>query len=72
MKPRDLSGPAAEVARKLVADEVEYWRGEITHPWRSGHAGRWAETGRWIGVGLAVGAVVMGVVAAIRAERPGN
>jgi len=66
--PRRLSGPAAEVAREIVADEVEYWRSEITRPWRTGRPGRWAEVGRWIGTGLAVGAAVWGVIAAVQAE----
>ena len=69
MDARRLAGPAAEVARELVADEVEYWRNEITRPWRSGRPGRWAEVGRWIGTGLAVGAAVWGVIAAVQAER---
>jgi hypothetical protein len=67
--PRRLAGPAAEVARELISDEAEYWRGEVTRPWRTGRPGRWAEVGRWIGTGLAVGAAVWGVFAAVRAER---
>ena len=67
--PRRLAGSAAEVAREIVADEVEYWRCEITGPWRTGRPGRWAEVGRWIGTGLAVGTAVWGVIAALRTER---
>lgn len=69
MDPRRLAGPAAEVAREIVSDEVDYWRREVTRPWRRGRTGRWAEVGRWIGTGLAVGAAVWGVIAAVQAER---
>ncbi len=69
MDPRRLAGPAAEVARELISDEVEYWRREVTRPWRTGRPGRWAEVGRWLGTGLAVGAAVWGVIAAVQAER---
>ncbi len=70
MEPRHLAGPVADVAREIISDEVEYWRREITRPWRTGRPGHWAEVGRWIGTGLAVGAAVWGVIAAVRAERP--
>ena len=69
MDARRLAGPAAEVAREIVSGEVEYWRSEITRPWRTGRSGRLAEVGRWIGTGLAVGAAVWGMIAAIQAER---
>lgn len=72
MDPRQLAGPAADLAREIVSDEVEYWRREITRPWKTGRRGRWAEVGRWIGTGLAVGAVVLGVIAAVQAERSGD
>lgn len=70
MKPGEVAGPAAEVARELLAGELDYWRDEITRPWRRGRPGPWAETGRWIGTGLAAGAIALGAVAALRAERP--
>ncbi|MDE2720121.1 hypothetical protein [Candidatus Palauibacter polyketidifaciens] len=53
----------------MISDEVDYWRREVTRPWRTGRPGRWAEVGRWIGTGLAVGAAVWGVIAAVQAER---
>lgn len=68
MDARRLAGPAADLARDILTDEVEYWRGEVTRPWRTGRPGRWAEVGRWIGAGLAVGAAAWGVIAAVRAE----
>lgn len=43
-------------------------RRRLEKPWREGRAGRAAETGRWIGVGLAVGAFVAGVGTAIYME----
>ncbi len=70
MDPRRLAGPAADLAREIASGEVEYWRSEITRPWRTGRRGRWAEVGRWIGTGLAVGAAAWGVIAAVQAERP--
>lgn len=48
---------------------VRGFRRELSRPWREGRSGRAAETGRWVGVGLAVGAFVAGVAAAIRVER---
>ncbi|WP_419162335.1 hypothetical protein [Candidatus Palauibacter sp.] len=68
----ELADSVAELARELVSGELEYWRAEVTRPWRTGRSGPWAEAGRWIGTGLAVGAVVVGVTAALRAERPGG
>lgn len=53
----------------MISDEVDYWRREVTRPWRTGRPGRWAEVGRWLGTGLAVGAAVWGVIAAVQAER---
>lgn len=50
--------------------EVRHWRRELTRPWREGPDGRPAEIGRWIGVGLAVGTLIIGVAAALRTERP--
>ncbi|WP_420449695.1 hypothetical protein [Candidatus Palauibacter sp.] len=69
MDPRQLAGPAADIAREIVSGEVDYWRSEISRPWRTGRPGHWAEVGRWIGTGLAVGAAVWGVMAAVQAER---
>jgi hypothetical protein len=55
---------AAEARRSARA-----WRAELERPWRRGRKGTAAETGRWIGLGLAVGAFVAGVGAALYAER---
>lgn len=54
---------AAEARRRL-----RRWRRELEDPWVPGSAGTAAEAGRWIGVGLAVGAFVAGVGAALYAE----
>ena len=69
MDLRQLAGPATDIVREMAANEVEYWRSEISRPWRTGRPGRWAEVGRWIGTGLAVGAAAWGVIAAVQAER---
>lgn len=42
---------------------------ELTRPWREGRPGAPAEIGRWLGLGLAVGAVIVGVAAGVRATR---
>ena len=70
MSVRDLIGPVVDTAQELVAGELEYWRDELTRPWREGLRGTVPETARWIGLGLAVGAVAAGVIAALRSERP--
>ena len=70
MGARDFIEPVVHSAQELVAGEVDYWRDEITRPWREGRRGRPARIGRWIGLGLAVGAVAAGVIAALRVERP--
>ena len=62
--------PVVDAARGLVSGEVDYWRDELTAPWRTGREGRAASIGRWIGLGLAVAAAAAGLAAALRAERP--
>ena len=69
MSVRDSIRPLAEMATDLVTDEVEYWRGELERPWREGSEEPAARLGRWVGVGLAVGALVAGIAAAVRVER---
>lgn len=70
MSVRESIQPLTEAAGDLVSDEIDYWRGELERPWRDGSQDPAARIGRWIGVGLAVGAVVAGLVAAFRVERP--
>jgi len=70
MSLRDTLAPVAEYASDRIADEVDYWRDELERPWREGGTEPAARVGRWIGLGLAVGALVAGVVAALRVERP--
>ena len=53
-----------------ISAEIDYWRDEVTRPWQEGRAGRAASIGRWIGLGLATGAAIAGIVAALRVERP--
>ena len=70
MSLRDTIAPLAEAASDRLTTEYEYWRGEIARPWREGGTRSAARVGRWIGLGLAVGALVAGVAAALRVERP--
>lgn len=70
MNVREVVGPLAQRAGDLVSAEAAYWRRELQRPWREGSDEPAARVGRWIGLGLAVGALVAGVVAALRVERP--
>lgn len=42
---------------------------ELTRPWREGRSGAPAEIGRWLGLGLALGSVIVGVAAGLNATR---
>ena len=70
MSLRDTVTPIAEGAVELVTSEVMHWRDELERPWREGRQTPEARIGRWIGLSLAVGALVAGVAAAMRVERP--
>lgn len=59
-----------DVASEVLSGEVDYWRDEVTRPWKEGRRGRPAEIGRWLGLGLAIGATAAGIIAALRSERP--
>lgn len=70
---RRRAAEAGEAALRLVAGAVGDGAGALKRrmaaPWREGREGPAAEAGRWIGVGLAVGAFVAGVAAALYAAR---
>jgi hypothetical protein len=51
----------ARLAAWAVRDRARALRNEITRPWRRGRRTPEAEVGRWFGLGLAVGALVLGV-----------
>jgi len=70
MTERDFVRPMFATARDVVSAEIDYWRDEMARPWNEGGSGRAARIGRWIGLGLATGAAVAGIVAALRVERP--
>lgn len=70
MSVRDSIQPLANAATDLVTSEIDYWRDELERPWRDGRQEPAARIGRWVGLGLAVGALIAGVVAAARVERP--
>ena len=70
MSFREAIAPLADAASDRLAAEYGYWREELARPWREGGTRPAARAGRWIGVGLAVGALVAGVAAALRVERP--
>lgn len=70
MSAREALQPLTEVVSERVGREIGFWRGELERPWREGRPEPPARAGRWIGLGLAVGAAVAGIVAAFRVERP--
>ncbi len=55
--------------RAEAGERVREVEREITRPWREGRPGAPAEIGRWLGLGLALGAVIVGVAAGVRAGR---
>ena len=63
---KELARAAGDTARS----EVDRWQHEIGRPWRTGRRSTAARTGRWIGLGLALGAIVTGVGLALYLERP--
>lgn len=68
----DLSEAAGRLLRPVRAAaerEVRRARHELAAPWREGAEGPAAETGRWIGVALAAGAFLFGVLAAVQVTR---
>lgn len=42
---------------------------ELTRHWREGRSGAPAEIGRWLGLGMALGALIVGAAAALHARR---
>lgn len=74
-------GPGAEVPRPIAraVEKVEELAGEragkaarqMTRPWREGRPGRAGESGRWLGLGLAVSAAVVGILGGIYAATGG-
>ncbi len=50
----------ARLAAWAVRNRARALRNEIARPWHRGRRTPEAETGRWIGLGLAVGALVLG------------
>lgn len=59
----------ARVVGEIAREEAAELRDELLRPWRRGRSGTPARVGRWVGLGLALGAVVAGVTAAVWAHR---
>ena len=55
----------AKLAAWAVRNRARALRAEIARPWRRGRSAPEAEVGRWVGLGLAVGALVLGAGLAI-------
>jgi hypothetical protein len=62
-------GRVAAKVEEAVRGRAREMKRELVRPWRTGRGGAAAETGRWLGLGLALGAVVAGVTAAVWASR---
>ncbi len=65
----ETAGRLLRPVRRAAEREVRRARHELSVPWREGAEGPAAETGRWIGVALAAGAFLVGVIAAVRVTR---
>ena len=63
-KKKDEEG-LARLAAWAVRNRTLALRDEIARPWRGGRGTPEEEVGRWVGLGLAVGALVVGVGLAI-------
>ena len=68
-KKKDEEG-LARLAAWAVRNRTLALRDEIARPWRRGRGTPEEEVGRWVGLGLAVGALVVGVGLAIIATLP--
>ena len=68
-KKKDEEG-LARLAAWAVRNRTRALRDEIARPWRRGRGTPEAEVGRWVGLGLAVGALVVGAGLAILATLP--
>ena len=51
----------AKLATWAVRNRARALRKEITRPWRRGRGTPEAEVGRWLGLGLAIGAAAIGI-----------
>ena len=60
----------ARLAAWAVRNRTLALRDEIARPWRRGRGTPEEEVGRWVGLGLAVGALVVGAGLAILATLP--
>lgn len=67
-RPKSLGELVARGVEEAARARVAAWRREATRPWREGRPGRAAEAGRWIGLGLAIGAFAAGVGAGVWVE----
>lgn len=63
------SGRLVGRLRGEARDRIAGVRRELARPWREGRSGAAAEIGRWMGLGAALGAVVVGVAAGLRIAR---
>ncbi len=67
---RFLGRRAVRGARRAARRRTRGWVRELRRPWREGRSGAAAEVGRWVGFGLATGAMAAGIAAALYAEWP--
>ena len=60
MKRKHDEDSLAKLAAWAVRNSARALRNEIVRPWRRGRGTPEAEAGRWVGLGLALGAAVLG------------
>lgn len=66
----EVGSELAHAAGEAASAEVRRWRTEAVRPWIEGREGPAGRTGCWIGLGLALGATIVGVGLALYVERP--
>lgn len=70
-RPAGLPGRIVGAVKEAAGERARKAAREVTRPWREGRSGTPAEAGRWLGLGLAVGAAVVGIVGGIYAVTGG-
>lgn len=68
--PRPIAR-AVEKVEELAGERARKAARQMMRPWREGRPGTAGESGRWLGLGLAVGAAVVGIVGGIYAATGG-
>ncbi len=65
---RERRESLAGLAAWAVRDRARALRDEVARPWTQGRRTPEAEAGRWVGLGLALGGVLLGIGLAVYSE----